>query len=333
MSETQRPVVFCSWQFPEEGLSLLRDFAEVRVWQEEGAAPRSALMEQLPEASAVFALPPTDRFDPEAMDAAPKLKVISGFGVGYDYVNVPEATKRGILVCNTPGTLTETMADYTWALLFAAARRVGEGDRYTRSGNWGTYNPGLFLGMDVTGSTIGIIGMGAIGAAVARRASGFNTRILYSSRSRKPEVEAATGAEYVEMDDVLRQADFVLLTTALTPETRGLIGERELGLMKRSAVLVNTARGAVTDELALAAALKSGQIAGAAIDVYVQEPIPADHPLLGCETAVLMPHVGSATHATRGRMSRVACENILAVLKGEKPRFMVNPEAWDNRRK
>ncbi len=333
MTDSSRPVVFCSWRFPEAGISLLRDIAEVRVYQEPGCAPPEALLEQLPEVSGIFACPPTDRIGPDQMDRAPHLKVISGFGVGYDYVNVPAATERGILVCNTPGTLTDTMADYTFALLLATARRVAEGDRFMRTRTWNSYEPDLLLGAEINGATLGIVGMGAIGAGVARRATGFGMKILYTSRTRKEEVEAATGAEQRPLDDVLRESDFVCLTTALTPETRGLIGQRELSLMKRSAVLVNTARGAVTDEQALAAALKSGQIAGAGIDVYVQEPLPPDHPLLDCETAVLMPHVGSGTHATRARMSRVACENILAVLQGERPRFLVNPDAWDHRRK
>jgi len=333
MTQSTRPVVWCSWRFPEAGLSLLRETAEVRVWQEPGCAPREALLEQLPEAAAIFACPPTDRLDGDTMDRAPNLKVISGFGVGYDYVQVPEATKRGILVCNTPGTLTETMADYTFALMLAAARRATEGDRFMRTRTWSEYEPDLLLGAEINGATLGIVGMGAIGAGVARRATGFGMKILYTSRSRKEEVEAATGAKQRSLDDVLRESDFVCLTTALTPDTRGLIGTRELGLMKKSAILVNTARGAVTDEAALAQALKSGQIAGAGIDVYVQEPLPADHPLLDCETAILMTHVGSGTPATRARMSRVACENILAVLQGERPRFLVNPEAWENRRK
>jgi glyoxylate reductase len=332
MSERAKPVVWCSWRFPEAGISLLREDADVRIWDGPGTATREALLEQLKEATAVFAVPPTDRLDAQAMDAAPNLKVISGFGVGYDYVDVPEATKRGILVCNTPGTLTETMGDHTWALMLAAARRIAEGDRYMRSRTWTKYEPDLLLGSDIHGATLGIIGMGAIGAAVARRAAGFNMRILYTSRDRKSEVEASTGAEKREMDDVLREADFVCLTTALTPETRGLIGERELGLMKKSAILVNTARGAVVDQKALADALQRGTIAGAGIDVYVQEPIAPDDPLLDSETAVLVPHIGSATHETRARMSRVACENILAVLRGERPRFLVNPDAWDNRR-
>ena len=326
-----RPIVFCSWTFPESGLSPLREAAEVHVWPGPGAAPREALLAELRGgAAAVLAVPPTDRLNVEAMDAAPNLRVISGFGVGFDYVDVPEATRRGILVCNTPGTLHEATADQAWALLLAAARNVAQGDRYVRSGAWAAdgYNPALLLGAEVHGATLGIVGLGAIGSAVARRATGFGMRILYAGRTRKPEVEAATGAEWRSLDDLLRESDFVSINSALTPETRGLIGERELGLMKRTAVLVNTARGAVVDQRALAAALKSGQIAAAGIDVYEQEPIAPDDPLLACETATLVPHLGSATHATRARMARVAAENIVAGLQGRRPAHLVNPDAW-----
>ncbi len=328
MTASARPIVFCSWHFPDAGLDLLREVAEVRVWPGEEAAPREALLAALPEADALFALPPTDRLDREALALAPKLKVISGFGVGYDYVDVAEATRRGILVCNTPGVLAETTADQAWALLLAAARNTVQGDRYVRSGAWQGYNPALLLGAEVHGSTIGIIGMGAIGAAVARRANGFGMRVLYTSRTRKPEIEAALGAEYCPLDVLLAESDFVSINCALTPETRGMIGARELSLMKPSAILVNTARGPIVDQRALADALRHRQIAGAALDVFEREPLPADDPLLECENVVLAPHLGSATHATRARMSRVAAENIVAALQGRRPPHLVNPEAW-----
>src|SRR5688572_9435713 len=328
-----KPVGWCSWTYPAEGTDLLQELAEVRIYPGPGCAPREELLKHLPEASAVFACPPADRLDAAAMDVAPNLKVISGFGVGYDYVQVDEATKRGILVCNTPGTLTETMADYTFALLLGIARRLAEGDRFMRQREWTKYEPDLLLGSEIHGATLGIVGLGAIGAGVAKRASGFDMQILYSGRSRKPEIEASTGAQMRSLNELLAESDFVCLTTALNDETRGLIGERELNKMKHSAVLINTARGAVTDELALARALKERRIAGAAIDVYSQEPLPPDHPLYDCDTAILMPHVGSGTYATRARMSRVACENIKAALQGDRPKFLVNPDAWEKRRK
>ncbi|HVG95608.1 MAG TPA: D-glycerate dehydrogenase [Chloroflexota bacterium] len=327
-SAQARPEVFCSWHFPDEGLTPLREVADVRIWEGPEGAPREVLLEALSRAAAGIFLPPTDRLDREAMDGAPNLKVISGFGVGYDYVDVPEATRRGIMVCNTPGTLTETTADQAWALLLAAARNVARGDQFVRSGAWQKYEPALLLGADVHGATLGIVGLGAIGSAVARRATGFGMRILYSGRSRKPEAEALTGAEYRPLDDLLKESDFVSLNCALTPETRGLIGDRELGLMKPTAILVNTARGGVVDQRALATALRAGQIAGAGIDVYEKEPVDADDPLLACESAVLVPHLGSATHPTRARMARVAAENIVAGLQGRRPAHLVNPEVW-----
>jgi glyoxylate reductase len=321
-----RPVVFCSWHFPDEGLALLREVAEVHVWEGPEGAPRDLLLRELVPAAGGLFLPPTDKLDREAMDGAPHLKVISGFGVGYDYVDVPEATRRGIMVCNTPGTLTETTADQAWALLLAAARNTAQGDRFVRSRAWHKYEPALLLGADVHGATLGVVGLGAIGTAVARRAAGFDMRVLYTGRSRRPEAEAATGATYRPLDDLLRESDFVSLNCALTPETRGLIGARELALMKPTAILVNTARGAVVDQRALAEALQRGQIAGAGIDVYEQEPVDPDDPLLACENAVLVPHLGSATHPTRARMARVAAENIVAGLQGRRPAHLVNPE-------
>ena len=325
---TTRPVVFCSWHFPEAGLALLREVAEVRVWEGAEGAPRDVLLAALRDADAVFALPPCDRLDGAAMAGAPKLKVISGFGVGFDYVDVAEATRRGILVCNTPGTLTETVADHTWALLLAAARNVAQGDRFVRAGRWKQYEPALLLGADVCGATLGVVGLGAIGRAVARRAAGFGARVLYTGRARKPAAEAETGATFRSLDDLLAESDFVSINCALTPETRGLIGPRELARMKPTAILVNTARGAIVDQQALAAALKHGRLAAAGIDVYQTEPLPPDDPLLECENAVLVPHLGSATHATRARMSRVAAENIVAALQGRRPPHLVNPEAW-----
>ena len=328
MATSTRPVVFCSWRFPEEGLRLLREVAEVRAWEGDGAAPREALLEALETAAGVLALPPTDRFDAATMDAAPNLRVISGFGVGYDYVDVAEATRRGIFVCNTPGTLTETTADQAWALLLAAVRRVAEGDRYVRAGRWQGFDPGLLWGTDVHGATLGIIGLGAIGSAVARRAAGFGMRLLYTGRSRHPAEEAAFGAEFRPLGDLLAESDFVSINCALSPETRGLIGARALALMKPTAILVNTARGPIVDQAALAAALREGRLAGAGIDVFEREPLAPDDPLLACETAVLAPHLGSATHATRARMSRVAAENIVTALHGRRPPYLVNPEAW-----
>src|SRR5262245_43207482 len=224
MTGQARPVVYCSWHFPDQGLAPLRDVAHLRIWEGPEGAPRDVLLRELRDASAGLFLPPTDRLNEEAMDAAPHLKVICGFGVGYDYVDVPAATRRGIMVCNTPGTLTETTADQAWALLMAAARHTARGDRFVRSGAWQKFEPALLLGVDVHGATLGIIGLGAIGGAVARRATGFGMRLLYAGRTRRPEAEAATGALFRPLDDLLRESDFVSINCALTAETRGLVG-------------------------------------------------------------------------------------------------------------
>jgi glyoxylate reductase len=266
---------------------------------------------------ALFALPPNDRLDAEAMALAPGLKVISGFGVGFDYVDVPEATRRGILVCNTPGTLTETMGDHTWALLLAAARNVAHADRYVRSGQWTKYEPALLLGQDVYGATLGIVGLGAIGGAVARRAFGFGMRVLYTGRSSKPALEAATGAEYCSLDDLLRESDFVCITCALTPETRGLIGARELALMKPTAILVNTARGAIVDQAALADALQAGRIAGAGIDVTVEEPLPPNSPLWAMEHVLITPHTAGETRRYEDNVIEILRDNLDRLWRGE----------------
>lgn len=323
------PRVFCSWGFPEAGLSILREHADVEVWDGPDGAPREVLLRALANgAVGVLALPPTDRLNPEAMALAPNLKVISGFGVGFDYVDVNEATKRGIAVCNTPGTLTETTADQAWALMLGAARHVPAGDRYVRSGEWNKYEPALLLGTDIHGATLGVIGMGAIGTAVARRAKGFNMRVLYTGRTPRPEAEAEIGATFVSLDQLLQESDFVSINCALNAETRGMIGTRELSLMKRTAILVNSARGAIVRQAELAQALQSGTIAGAAIDVFEVEPVAHDDALVACANAVFAPHLGSATVATRARMSRVACENIVAVLQGKRPAFLINGDVW-----
>jgi glyoxylate reductase len=248
--------------------------------------------------------------------------------VGYDNVDVPAATARGVPVTNTPGVLTETTADLAWALLMSAARRVVESDRFTREGRWKTWSPMLLLGQDVHHATLGIVGLGRIGAEVAKRGRGFDMRLLYASRTRKPELERQLGLEHVPLDDLLRQSDFVSLHTPLTEETRGLIGEHALALMKPTAILINTARGPIVDQRALTEALIARRIGGAALDVFEEEPIPVEDPLLSLKNVVVLPHIGSATTATRGKMARIAAENLLAALAGTRPPNLINPEAW-----
>jgi glyoxylate reductase len=261
------------------------------------------------------------------MDAAgPQLKVIANYAVGYNNIDVAAATARRILVTNTPGVLTETTADLAWSLLMAAARRICESERYLRAGSWNSWGPQLFLGVDVHGQTLGIYGMGRIGQAIARRAEGFGMRILYHDVVRlAPAAEKEFGVTFADKPAFLAESDFITIHVPLMPETRHAFGEAEFRAMKNSAVLVNTSRGPVVDEAALAKALKSGEIFAAGLDVYENEP--AVHPdLLACENAVLVPHIGSATRETRSKMAHMAAQNIVARLGGHTPPNPVNPE-------
>jgi glyoxylate reductase len=266
----------------------------------------------------------TDQIDSALMDAATELKVISQCAVGFDNIDVAAATARGIIVGNTPGVLTDATADFTFTLMLSAARRVVEGMDYVRAGKWETWGLTLLLGQDVYGATLGIIGMGRIGQAVAKRARGFAMRVLYYDQQRLPEVEQSLGVEYCSLDDLLAEADFVSLHVNLTPETKSLIGARELGLMKPNAVLVNTARGPIVDPEALYAALKSGSIAAAALDVTDPEPLPTGHKLLSLSNLIVVPHIASATVTSRTQMALIAVRNLVAGLEGKPLPFCVN---------
>lgn len=318
--------VYITRPLAEEAMAQVRAVAEVDGWPEpEVAVPREELLRGVAEADGLLCLL-TDRVDAELMAAAPRLRVISNCAVGYDNIDVSAATARGILVCNTPGVLTETTADLAWALLMAAARRLGEAERYLRAGRWRSWSPQLMLGQDLHGATLGIVGLGRIGQAVARRARGFGMRILYADPEARLEVEQELGAVRLPLEQLLREADFVSLHTPLTEATRHLIGATELALMKPTAVLVNTARGPVVDEQALAEALRAGRLFAAGLDVFAEEPLPADSPLLGLENVVLLPHIGSASVATRTLMARMAAENLVAGLAGRRPAHLVNTE-------
>lgn len=272
----------------------------------------------------------TDKMDGELMDAAgSRLKVISNHAVGYDNIDVPAATRRNILITNTPGVLTQTTAEMAWALLFDAARRVAESDRYTRAGKFKFWDPMLFHGHDISGKTLGIVGAGRIGAAFARMSSGFKMKILYFSRSANPALEKELGAKKTDLETLLKESDFVSIHVPLTPQTRHLIGAGELKKMKRSAILINTARGPIIDEKALVAALRKKQIAGAALDVYEKEPELAPG-LARLDNAVLTPHTASATVETRNKMAMLAAENLSLVLEGKRPKHCVNPEVLKN---
>jgi glyoxylate reductase len=268
-----------------------------------------------------------DRVDATLLDAAaPRLRIVSQMAVGYDNIDIASATRRGVLVTNTPGVLTDATADMAFALLLAQARRLPEGDRAMRAGGWGDWQPWFLLGRDLTGKTLGVVGLGAIGTAVARRARGFGMRVVYYSRQRKPEAEAELSVEWRELPALLAEADYVSLHVALSGETRGMIGAPELSRMKPDAVLINTARGGVVDQAALLRALRDGTIGGAGLDVFESEPLTPDDPLLSLDNVVVAPHLGSATLETRTRMSDLAVDNLLAYFRGETPPCPVNAE-------
>ena len=322
--------VFVARRIPDDGIDPIVAATDAVVWPDELPPPRDELLRAVAGCEGVVTLL-TDRVDDEFLDAAgPQLKVVSNYAVGFDNVDVPACTRRGIPVGNTPGVLTETTADLAWALMMAAARRLPEGDRYVRAGKWKTWGPLLLLGPDVHGSTLGVVGFGRIGQAVARRAAGFGMTIVYHDVHRaEPGIEAAYGATFLPLEELLAQADFVSLHVNLTPETRGLINAEKLGWMKPTAVLVNTSRGPVVDPSALADALRDGTIFAAALDVTDPEPIPTDDPLLSLDNCLVVPHIASASRATRGKMAEMAAANLLAGLRGERLPTPVNPEVYE----
>lgn len=323
-----RSQVFVTRQIFPEALEMISREAELEVWPDEYPPTPEQLRKKLSGVDAVLTTV-MDRIDRAAMDAAPRLKIISQLAVGLDNVDVPEATRRGILVGHTPGVLAKATADLTFALLMAAARRVNEGDRWVRQGNWRlAFHPLRWLGVDIHDATLGIVGLGQIGLEVAKRARGFDMTLLYHSRTRNPPVEGEYGLKYAELDALLATADFVSLHVPLTAQTRHYIGQRELRLMKPSAILINVARGPVVDSRALYTALKEGWIRGAALDVTDPEPIGADDPLLTLDNLVITPHVGSATVAARRATCLLAARNLVAGLKGQRLEACANPELY-----
>lgn len=306
---------------------MLREACVVRMWEGELPPPKEVLLREVAGCDGLLCLL-TDPIDKEVIDAGKRLRVISQYAVGVDNIDLEAATARGIPVGHTPGVLTEATADLTFALLLAAARRIPEGVEHVRQGRWRTWEPMVLLGREVWGKTIGIVGLGRIGTAVARRARGFAMRVLYHSRSRKPDLEAELGVEYTPLEDLLAQADFVSLHCPLTPETHHLIDEAALRRMKPTAILINAARGPVVDTDALLRALREGWIEAAALDVTDPEPLPADHPLLDLPNCIVVPHLGSATVAARERMAVMATENLLAGLHGERLPYCANPEVY-----
>ena len=311
--------IFITRKLPDEIVNPLKEKFDVKMWHsEEIQMTYEELKTEAQEAHALWTML-SDKVDRELLESLPNLKVISNLAVGYNNIDVEAAKERGIVVTNTPGVLTETTADLTFALLLATARRITEAERDLRAGKWKSWTPMGLTGMDVFGATIGIIGMGRIGEAVARRAKGFDMKVLYHNRSRKVEAEEKYGFTYLELDALLQESDFVVLLTPLTPETKGLIGERELGLMKESSAIINVARGGIVDEQALYEALTTNKIWAAGLDVFEVEPVPMDHPLLTLPNVTVLPHIGSASINTRMAMMQMNAEAIEAVLEEKEP--------------
>ncbi|HZP80145.1 MAG TPA: D-glycerate dehydrogenase [Chthonomonadaceae bacterium] len=302
-------------QIPEEALQIVRAAAEMEVWPEDRPIPREILLEKVADADGLLCML-TDKIDPELLDRGRKLRVVSQMAVGYDNIDVAACAARGIPVGNTPGVLTDTTADLAFALLLATARRVVEAEQFLRTGQWKTWGPMLLTGQDVHHATLGIIGMGRIGYEMARRAHGFQMSLLYTSTSRHEAAERDFGARYVSLDTLLAESDFVSIHTPLKPETRHLLGAKEFARMKPTAIFINTARGPVVDQAALTEALRNRTIAAAGLDVFEIEPLPLDDPLLQLDNVVLVPHIGSASIATRTKMAVLAAENLAAGLQG-----------------
>ncbi|MFO7946389.1 MAG: D-glycerate dehydrogenase [Armatimonadota bacterium] len=321
-----KPKVFITRLIPDAGLDQIREECDADVWEEQMPPEKSVILEHVASCDGLLSLL-TDEIDAEVMDAAGNnLKVISNYAVGFNNIDVDAATERGIAVGNTPGVLTDTTADLGWALLMSIARRIVEADKYVRAKKWKTWEPRLLLGDDVAGATLGIIGFGRIGQAMAKRATGFDMKILYYDIYRDEEAEEKYGAEFREMDDVLKEADFVTLHTVLNDDTYHMIGARELDLIGPNGYLINNSRGGVIDQEALVQALQENRIAGAALDVTEPEPLPDDSPLHELDNVILAPHIGSASRQTRNKMARMAAANLLAGVKGQELPNCVNPE-------
>ena len=320
-----KPRVYVTRLLPQEAMDRVNSFCDAKTWDGPLPPPRDVLMENVANIEGLLSLL-TDKIDAELMDKAPKLKVISNYAVGFDNIDIPAATKRGIIVGNTPGVLTETTADLAFTLLMAAARRIVEGDKEVRAGRWKTWGPMTLLGQDVHGATLGIVGLGRIGAAVAQRAKGFGMKILYYDIIRNEKVEKELGIQYTDLNNLLSQSDFITIHTNLTKETHHLIGAKQFEIMKRTGILVNTSRGPIVDNMALYEALRNKKIAYAALDVTEPEPLPAEHPLLTLDNVIVVPHIASASVASRTKMGLMAADNLIAGLKGEMPPNPVNPE-------
>ncbi|MCA1055550.1 D-glycerate dehydrogenase [Rossellomorea aquimaris] len=319
-----RPYVYITRKLPLEVIEPLQHDFEVEMWEKEDVpVPRDVLLEKASNAEALITML-SDKVDEELLQHAPSLKVVANLAVGHDNIDLEAASRKGVLISNTPDVLTDTTADLTFALLMATARRIVEADRYIKKGQWKSWSPLLLAGTDIHHKTIGIVGMGSIGEAVAKRAKGFDMKIVYHNRSRKPRAEETLGAVYASLEELLAQADYVVVLAPLTSETEGLFQREQFQAMKPSAIFINAARGPIVNEDALIEALKEGEIAGAGLDVFVKEPIDSHHPLLEFENVVALPHIASSSVETRTAMMNLCVQNVLAVLNGDKPKTQVN---------
>ncbi|WP_166001732.1 D-glycerate dehydrogenase [Bacillus sp. Cs-700] len=318
-----KPKVYLTRKLPDEIVNSLRETCELRMWKsDEEPVPHDVLEQEIQEVDGLYCML-TEEIDRSLLEKASKLKVVANMAVGYNNIDIKAAKEKGVVVTNTPGVLTETTADLTFALLMATARRIPEASTYLREGKWESWTPMQLTGQDIHGATLGIIGMGRIGESVAKRAKGFDMKVLYHNRRRNREAEDELDLQFAEFELLLKESDFVCILTPLTSETKNLIGVKELRMMKESAILINTARGGIVNEEALYHALKDGDIWGAGLDVFVEEPVSLNHPLLSLSNVVTLPHIGSASTKTRLKMAEVAMNNLLKVLNGEKPPHQV----------
>ncbi|MEM8531873.1 MAG: D-glycerate dehydrogenase [Chloroflexota bacterium] len=321
------PKAYITRKIPQEAIDIIAAHCDYTIWDKEATpVPRDVLLRSIADADGVLTML-TERVDTEFLAAAPQCKVVANMAVGYDNVDVPTLTERSVLLTNTPDVLTETTADLVWALILATARRIVEGQQTIEADEWKTWSPMFMVGQDVFGATLGIVGAGRIGSAVARRASGFNMSIIYHSRHPSSDLETFTGATYCDnLDDLLTQADIVVTLVPLTASTRGMFGAREFALMKPTAIFINAARGPIVNETELYKALQHGRPWAAGLDVFEQEPIRADHPLLTLPNVTAVPHIGSATIATRIHMATIAATNLVNALTGQPIPHVVNPD-------
>lgn len=325
-----KPKVFVTRIIPDEGLNMIRQAAEMKLWEDELPPPREVLLREVRNVDGLLSLL-TDQVDATLMDSNPCLRVISNYAVGYDNIDIPAATQRDIPVGNTPGVLTDTTADLAFTLLVSAARRIVEGADYVRAGRWKTWGPKLLTGLDIHHATLGIIGFGRIGQKLARRAQGFEMRVLYSDVFRRVDLEKSMGVRYVEPDTIYHESDFISIHTDLNEKTRHMINASAFARMKPSAIVINTARGPIIDPAALYEALSSGRIRAAALDVTEPEPIPVDSPLVKLPNCLIVPHIASASVATRAKMAEMAAANLIAGVRNERLPTCVNPEVYGNR--